>query len=219
MTPLVSPPNADDAWDDASSDAPDDVAGSPDYPDTNATDSSSTLTSALWAPPADFTDLASFGIKKFGYGEQNLALVVGALPIAAPLVSSLVEGEDDKGASWSSPTGTMLQLRYPQGSINPGNNPQGGADFYSVPQNLALPLEQASNVTLEYSVYFPADFAWALGGKLPGLYGGHEGCSGGDSAQTCFSTRMMWRTAGAGELYLVRRRLPSQDDPSNRIIP
>ncbi|KAI0713624.1 hypothetical protein C8Q76DRAFT_731980 [Earliella scabrosa] len=37
---------------------------------------------------------------------------------------------------------------------------------------------------------------------MPGLYGGHDGCSGGDDALGCFSTRLMWRGGGVGELYL-----------------
>lgn len=57
-------------------------------------------------------------------------------------------------------------------------------------------------MVLTYSVFFPVDFDWVRGGKLPGLYGGREHCSGGVDATDCFSTRMMWRQGGAGELYL-----------------
>ncbi|KAF4578354.1 hypothetical protein EYR36_000161 [Pleurotus pulmonarius] len=88
---------------------------------------------------------------------------------------------------------------YPAGSINPASQPQGGAEFY------ASPLEgmaEAQQVILTYSVFFPLGFDWVRGGKLPGLYGGRQHCSGGDSATDCFSTRMMWRQGGAGELYL-----------------
>lgn len=42
-----------------------------------------------------------------------------------------------------------------------------------------------------------------MGGKLPGLRGGPDthGCSGGNETDgtTCFSTRLMWRSGGAGE--------------------
>ena len=98
-------------------------------------------------------------------------------------------------------TGAALQLFYPAGSINPESEPQGGADFYASP----IDISKANNVTLEYSVFFPADFDWVLAGKLPGLYGGHSGCSGGNDARSCFSTRLMWRAKGAGELYLVSK--------------
>ncbi|KAG8806240.1 hypothetical protein FRC17_005111, partial [Serendipita sp. 399] len=63
-------------------------------------------------------------------------------------------------------------------------------------------LRKANNVTLSYSVYFPPDFDFVKGGKLPGLYGGRQRCSGGDDALDCFSTRLMWRGGGKGELYL-----------------
>ncbi|KAF9480890.1 polysaccharide lyase family 14 protein [Pholiota conissans] len=91
-----------------------------------------------------------------------------------------------------------MQLFYPANSIDPAQKPQGGADFYAEP----LDISDATNVTLEYSVFFPNDFDWVLAGKLPGMYGGHTGCSGGNAALDCFSTRMMWRQDGEGELYL-----------------
>lgn len=56
---------------------------------------------------------------------------------------------------------------------------------------------------LSYDVWFPTGYAWNMGGKLPGLRGGPDprGCSGGTQTNgtTCFSTRLMWRTSGAGE--------------------
>ena len=79
-----------------------------------------------------------------------------------------------------------------------------------------LHLSGAKNVSLEYSVFFPLDFDWVEGGKAPGIYGGHDGCSGGDDALDCFSTRLMWRGKGAGELYLVSipidHRFPGTSD-------
>lgn len=65
---------------------------------------------------------------------------------------------------------------------------------------------------LKYSVFFPAGFEFVKGGKLPGLYGGKTGCTGGDLAIDCFSTRLMWREAGQGELYLYVNR--EAQDPS-----
>lgn len=172
------------------------------------------LSVTTWTPPGDFADLSSFGLKKFAYGQENLALVVGELPILGPLVAQLAtaataavnesdvssvlddtvpeidpstsddetetepqeddgdmsqdaispppvdaqsdnDGSDSPTPSWSSPNGTMFQLRYPAGSVNPGSDPQGGADFYAVPPSLKTILPAARNVTLEYSVYFP----------------------------------------------------------------
>ncbi|KNC79631.1 hypothetical protein SARC_07982 [Sphaeroforma arctica JP610] len=58
--------------------------------------------------------------------------------------------------------------------------------------------------TLEYKVYFPSNFDWVKGGKLPGLYGGDsKTCSANRKANgdNCFSARLMWREGGKGETY------------------
>ena len=67
-----------------------------------------------------------------------------------------------------------MQLTYPKGSINPVNTPQGGADFHATP----IPLDDASNVTMEYSVFMDANMDFVKGGKLPGLCGGHQVATG-----------------------------------------
>ncbi|KAF8589737.1 polysaccharide lyase family 14 protein [Ramaria rubella] len=157
-----------------------------------------------WVLPESFTDLSSFGNKRIAYGSPNIAVVTG-IPASASATSAPSASPTYVPASstpylprpWTN-SSAAFRLFFPSGSINPGNKPQGGSDFYAAP----ISLQTATNVTLQYSVFFPADFAWVNGGKLPGLYGGHGGCSGGNDAKTCFSTRMMWRQRGAGELYL-----------------
>jgi hypothetical protein len=56
---------------------------------------------------------------------------------------------------------------------------------------------------ISYEVAFDSGFDWVKGGKLPGLRGGPDpnNCSGGNQANgtNCFSSRLMWRTDGAGE--------------------
>ena len=49
---------------------------------------------------------------------------------------------------------------------------------------------------------FPSDFDFVKGGKLPGLFGGRPGCSGGDMANDCFSARFMWGPNSSGYSYL-----------------
>ncbi|KAI5823640.1 hypothetical protein K523DRAFT_286460 [Schizophyllum commune Tattone D] len=158
------------------------------------------------------TDLSSFNITHFAAGSANVR-VATLPPISAPAPSpspspddnddgfSLLSSDNDINSTSSDPTDssrTALQLLYPADSINPAARPLGGAEFYAAP----LDLSNASSVTLTYSVFFPSTFDWVLGGKLPGLYGGRDGCSGGDPAEDCFSTRLMWRKGGVGELYL-----------------
>ncbi len=144
-----------------------------------------------WTAPTYFSDLSAFKVTHFSSGKHNLEVVMGI----NPHVDSAGRADDP-----STDAATMLQVFYPKGSINPGRKPQGGAQFYALP----IDIENARSVTFAYSVFFPGDFDWVKGGKLPGLYGGHTGCSGGDDSDDCFSTRLMWRKGGAGELYLVR---------------
>uniref|UniRef100_D8PU71 Polysaccharide lyase family 14 protein n=1 Tax=Schizophyllum commune (strain H4-8 / FGSC 9210) TaxID=578458 RepID=D8PU71_SCHCM len=158
------------------------------------------------------TDLSAFNITHFAAGSANVR-VATLPPLSAPAASSTPDVDDDDdgfsllssddSSNSTSPdltdsSRTALQLLYPADSINPAARPLGGAEFYAAP----LDLSNASSVTLTYSVFFPSTFDWVLGGKLPGLYGGRDGCSGGDPAEDCFSTRLMWRKGGVGELYL-----------------
>ena len=151
------------------------------------------------------TDLSAFTVSAFPGGQRNLQIVDG-IPANASATSLANEALSTSSVdpvaagltSWDNAS-SVLQLLYPENSINPGTKPQGGAEFYATP----LAMQNANNVSLEYSIFFPADYNWVLGGKLPGLYGGHTGCSGGNDALTCFSTRLMWRQKGMGELYLV----------------
>ncbi|KAJ2964733.1 hypothetical protein NQZ79_g251 [Umbelopsis isabellina] len=92
----------------------------------------------------------------------------------------------------------VLRILYPKGSYNPSGSKIGGAGFYAKP--IHIPVDTRT-ITLTYQVLFPQGFDFNRGGKLPGLYGGHSGCSGGNNAQSCFSTRLMWRKRGGGEMY------------------
>eukprot|EP00121_Abeoforma_whisleri_P016894 Awhi_evm1s15487 len=73
----------------------------------------------------------------------------------------------------------------------------GGSQFYQSYSDLN------DKATLSYEVFFPSDFQFKKGGKLPGLHGGDEKCSGGYKAngENCFSLRLMWRENGAYETY------------------
>ena len=117
-------------------------------------------------------------------------------------------GEKNKVAT----AANSLAVTYPAGSKQPsGSGVTGGTGFYSTPMDLS----SANVITLEYSVFFGNGFKFVKGGKLPGLYGGRQSCSGGDNALDCFSTRYMvrshprnllianrqWREKGQGELY------------------
>src|SRR6266550_5952323 len=90
----------------------------------------------------------------------------------------------------------VLEVTYSKGSIDPATTtaPPGGAGFlYPSPASFF-------SGCLAYDVGFEPGFEFAKGGKLPGLYGG-DAPSGGADTSRGFSTRYMWRTAGAGEVY------------------
>ncbi len=97
-----------------------------------------------------------------------------------------------------------LAVRYPRGSIAPSSPaPRGGAGFVS-----STGLERSAEAAcLSYRLRFADGFAFARGGKLPGLYGG-DGPTGGAAADAGFSARLMWREGGEGELYAY---LPDPD--------
>ena len=191
----------------------------PTLASTSATESS--VHPTTWSTPPAMTDLSAFNIKNFASGQRNVRIIANDPPADTTdmALPSLLQGVDTIAQTLSKTVATLvsaivsgiippppkqasssfLQLYYPADSIDPAQEPVGGADFYAAP----LDLKGAKNVSLEYSVFFPSDFDWVEAGKLPGIYGGHEGCSGGDDATSCFSTRLMWRGDGLGELYLV----------------
>ncbi len=92
-----------------------------------------------------------------------------------------------------------VRVAFARGSVNPADKsaPSGGAGF-------ELPVAgRPPSRCLHYQVRFAPGFDFAKGGKLPGLYGGDapRGCSP-EALSSGFSARLMWRTGGAGELYL-----------------
>lgn len=102
--------------------------------------------------------------------------------------------------STDTPTGPVLQVTYPAGSFQ---STSGGLQLYSLWNTSDG--SQFNSMLLSYEVAFDADFNFVKGGKLPGLRGGPQptGCDGGQAANgtNCFSSRLMWRTSGQGEVY------------------
>lgn len=118
-----------------------------------------------------------WNISNFTYGEENL---------------SFINNPTNKSE-------LMIKIKYPKGSYKPSNeNNVGGIGFYT-----KFKQNNIEHAIFEYQIYFQKKFLWKKGGKLPGLYGGITGCSGGIDAEdnNCFSTRYMWRKNGEGELY------------------
>jgi hypothetical protein len=97
-----------------------------------------------------------------------------------------------------------LEVSLPKGSIAPSerSNTSGGIGFDWQPTSLA----SNNSVCLSYRVFFPADFDFKRGGTLPGLYGTAASDVGGTPA---FSTNVMWRDRGEGEIHAM---LPTNKD-------
>ena len=106
----------------------------------------------------------------------------------------------------SSSSGPVLQVQYAAGSFE--DNDTGGAQFYAMWNSSSGTAYES--MMLSYEVAFDSGFDWRKGGKLPGLRGGPDpnNCSGGHQANgtNCFTTRLMWRTNGAGESESVLPR-------------
>ena len=91
----------------------------------------------------------------------------------------------------------VLRVKYSAGSYWTSPS-KGGTQFYIYPlENIVT-----GHVSFEFEVLFPSNFDFVKGGKLPGLFGGRPGCSGGDSALDCFSGRFMWGPSSSGYCYL-----------------
>ncbi|TFK26466.1 hypothetical protein FA15DRAFT_686395 [Coprinopsis marcescibilis] len=111
------------------------------------------------------------------------------------------------------PVDSEATVTYPARSYSHASG--GGAQFYNLwnaTDGLAF-----GSMLLSYEIAFEEGFNWVKGGKLPGLRGGlnSTGCSGGKlaSGMDCFSTRLMWRTNGNGEIYAY---IPETDSLCDR---
>ncbi len=88
----------------------------------------------------------------------------------------------------------VLQVSYPKGAVGPK---EGGAQWISY-------VPKSQKLKVSYWVKFSSAFDWVLGGKLPGLIGGHKKekltstISGGAIADGTngWSARVMWREGG-----------------------
>lgn len=100
--------------------------------------------------------------------------------------------------SSSNTSGPVLQVQYAAGSFESVDS--GGAQLYALWNSSGSAFQ---SMLLSYEVAFDFGFDWVKGGKLPGIRGGPDPttCSGGNQATgtNCFSSRVMWRTNGAGE--------------------
>lgn len=100
--------------------------------------------------------------------------------------------------------GDKWTFTYRKGQVNDNDS----WFWYTTPDpgNTGMDLTKARTASFTYTVQFENGFDWKLGGKLPGWYGGDSAeeakhCSGHAGGPGCFSSRLMWRPDGVGEIY------------------
>lgn len=108
--------------------------------------------------------------------------------------------------------GNVLQVYYPKDSFKPSGKIQGGIGFYASPKAV-FPCKK---ITLSYELYFADNFDPIKGGKLPGLFIGDPGASGGNHDAKKASCRIMWRTNLDAEAYVY---MPCKQDKEYESIP
>ena len=134
---------------------------------------------------------------EFGLNASGLCsfapLVLGGMPppgfahfLRDPTPEPIRAARDAAANASAAPPPVVMVANYTPG----GYGASSGLSLY------ALPFADGrigTAATLRYSVYFPPDFDFAGGAKLPGLHSGPIGeCSGGVYADNCFSIRLPW---------------------------
>jgi len=104
---------------------------------------------------------------------------------------------------------SSVSVRLPTGSASPTVSARFGGPRGGCQALVAFRRGAVLRCRLRFWVHFDSRFDFVKGGKLPGFYGG-VGWSGGAqsvSKDSGFSTRLMWRSGGQGEIYAY---LPSR---------
>jgi hypothetical protein len=144
---------------------------------------------------SDFKNSKSWNIIKVGHGDKSTLHGI----VADPLTKS----------------GYVLKVNYLKGSYKPSAKIDGGIGFYASPS-----IFPAKSVRLSYELYFADNFDPVNGGKLPGLFIGPPGASGGNHDTDNASCRIMWRKEKnnliQAEAYVY---MPCPQDPSYSKIP
>ena len=86
-----------------------------------------------------------------------------------------------------------LCVNYVEGKVGSDS----GVTFHAQPKGFP-----ATECTLKYEVFFNEHFDWKEGGKLPGLYVGGVGASGGNWSDDCGSARVVFKQGGASVAYV-----------------
>jgi hypothetical protein len=106
-------------------------------------------------------------------------------------VIARISAEGDSTRTSSQPS---LRIDYAPGKVGSCS----GFGLFAAPQH-AFP---STSATFSYKVYIDNDFDWVRGGKLPGLFIGSPGASGGNWEANAGSVRVVWQRKGIACLYV-----------------
>ena len=137
------------------------------------------------------TNIESSIISSYDDGAGSTAASPGSLAPVLNVTTTTNNAADQFYAGlandqWESSPNSM-RIVYSSAIADPDAPSQGGVGLSS--QQIGS--GEANNASLEYSLYFPADFDFVKGGKLPGLYGGPKGCSGRNQGPECVSSTIV----------------------------
>lgn len=135
---------------------------------TTAPAATTSNTSLPIAELGNFSTAKSWNIIKVGHG-------------ADPFLHQVVRDPFGSGDQ-------VLKVMYPKGSFKPSGPVVGGIGIYASPKPFPC-----KSVTMSYQLYFDPSFDPVKGGKLPGLFIGPPGASGGNHPNGSASCRVMWR--------------------------
>ena len=126
---------------------------------------------------------------------------------------SLMSNLNRKKISWGNYSVVNSEMIIPYANNSCAGNPddKGGVGFYAHPVGVTGAIFPANEISFQYDLYIDPNFDFVKGGKLPGLYGGNTGASGGQHSEDGMSARLMWRRNGGGELYVY---IPKTQDSS-----
>jgi hypothetical protein len=126
----------------------------------------------------------SYSAVSWALNFANFPTSWGSPKISNPELLSIVNDPMDS-------TVKVIKIKHPKGSCSSFCGIPNGASFRMYP----FANFKGQNATLEFSVFFHSTFDFVKGGKLPGLIGGTNQCSGCNTViserDSCFSARFM----------------------------
>jgi len=156
------------------------------------------IVSTMHMTKAQTADVYNFDFNQLPTGQYNRDQVEDALGV------SFCKGADEGRVSIKSfpNQGNALRILYPQGKVKTGES----GIHTKVPLNSGQFHEE---LYISYLVYFPEDFEFRAGGKLPGL--------AYQTSSRNMSLRLMWRKDGLVETYVHYNTKPTRPNYKSSI--